>query len=364
MKAKKVAVFVFAVVMGTAMLTSCGSKTVDADAVVAEMDDEVVRLGVANFMARYTQSTYDSAYVSYFGEEYWSQDMSGEGKTMEADVKKQILDNLKTYYALESHMDEYGVEITKKEMEKINKAAKTFIKDNEKDTIKLMSATERDVAEYLRLITIQHKMQKKIEADVDTKVSDEEAAQRTFSYVRISTAGTTDENGENREYSEKELKSLKAKAQILADGGAENFEKTAEAEGFQVEDFSYKAGSEDEEMAKAVLEEADKLKEGENSGVVEAEDAYYVIRLDSEFDKKATNEKKEEIVEERKSELYKKVCDDFKKDFKFEVDKNVWKSVTFKELFELKAEEDAAQEKTDDGETEEDTEKIEEKEES
>lgn len=358
MKAKKVTAFALAVVMGTAVLTGCGSKSVDADAIVAKMDDDqVVRLGVANFMARYTQCSYDSIYVSYFGEEYWSQDMSGEGKTMEEDVKEQILDTLKTYYALEAHMEDYGVEITEEDTKAIEKAAKQFVKDNDKETVEAMSATERDVAEYLRLVTIQQRMQEKIEADADTEVSDEEAAQRTFSYVEISTAGTTDENGETKAYSEEELAELKNKAQALADGGAEAFETGAEAEELSVETFSYTAGAEDEEMDQAVLTEADKLKEGEMSGVIETEDAYYVIRLDSEFDQKATDEKKDEIIGERQEELYQKVCDEYTEDFKFKVDKDVWKTVSFGELFQIKElEEEEAEDTTEDEAEEENTE--------
>lgn len=48
------------------MLAGCASKSIDEDAVVVKMKDGEVRLGVANFMARYTQYTYDSIYGSYF----------------------------------------------------------------------------------------------------------------------------------------------------------------------------------------------------------------------------------------------------------------------------------------------------------
>lgn len=340
MKAKRITALALAAAMGVTALTGCSTKSVDADAVVATMaDDKEVRLGVANFMARYMQSTYDSFYLSYFGEKYWSQDMSGEGKTMEEDTKEQVLDELKTYYALAAHMEDYDVEITKKDKKNIEKTAKEFIKDNEEKTTKAMTATQQDVEEYLYLITVQQRMYDKIIADADTKVSDEEAAQRTFSYVTISTAGTTNEDGENTAYSDEELKGLKNKAQALAESKAGEFETLAKTQELTVETFSYKAGEEDEEMDQAVLAEADKLKEGEVSGVIETEDAYYVIRLDSEYDKEATETKKKEIIEERQSDLYEQVCDKYTKDFVFKVDKDVWKSVKFDELFKAKEEE-------------------------
>lgn len=161
MKIKKVAALALAAVMGTSMLTGCASKSINEDAVVVKMKDGEVRLGVANFMARYTQYTYDSIYGSYFKDDYWSQDMSGKGKTMEEEVKSQVMDSLKTYYALAAHADDYGVKITKEDKKKIEKAAKKFISDNSKDAVTEMSATEEDVEEYLRLVTIQQRMQAK-----------------------------------------------------------------------------------------------------------------------------------------------------------------------------------------------------------
>ena len=135
MKIKKVAALALAAVMGTSMLAGCASKSINEDAVVVKMKDGEVRLGVANFMARYTQYTYDSIYGSYFKDDYWSQDMSGKGKTMEEEVKSQVMDSLKTYYALAAHADDYGVKITKDDQKKIEKAAKKFISDNSKDAV-------------------------------------------------------------------------------------------------------------------------------------------------------------------------------------------------------------------------------------
>lgn len=72
------------------------------------------------------------------------------------------------------------------------------------------------------------------------------------------------------------------------------------------------------------------------SGVVETDKGYYVIRLDSEFDQKATDEKKDEIIGQRQQELYQKVCDEYTSDFKFDIDKKVWKQVKFDNHFKAK----------------------------
>ena len=38
---------------------------------------------------------------------------------MEEEVKSQVIDSLKTYYALAAHADDYGVKITKEDKKKI-----------------------------------------------------------------------------------------------------------------------------------------------------------------------------------------------------------------------------------------------------
>ena len=307
MKIKKVAALALAAVMGASMLAGCASKSIDEDAVVVKMKDGEVRLGVANFMARYTQYTYDSIYGSYFKDDYWSQDMSGKGKTMEEEVKSQVMDSLKTYYALAAHADDYGVKITKEDKKKIEKAAKK-------------------------------------EEDVNANVSDEEAAQRTFSYVFVSTEGTTTEDGKQKAYSDAEKKVLRQKAQALAAVKPEELESKAEEAGLTVAQDSYgSAKDENSSLDKKVLKAADKLKANEMSGVVETDKGYYVIRLDSEFDQKATDEKKDEIIGQRQQELYQKVCDEYTSDFKFDIDKKVWKQVKFDNHFKAKETTDTKQ---------------------
>ena len=186
-------------------------------------------------------------------------------------------------------------------------------------------------------MTIQQRMQAKIEEDVNANVSDEEAAQRTFSYVFVSTEGTTTEDGKQKAYSDAEKKVLRQKAQALAAVKPEELESKAEEAGLTVAQDSYgSAKDENSSLDKKVLKAADKLKANEMSGVVETDKGYYVIRLDSEFDQKATDEKKDEIIGQRQQELYQKVCDEYTSDFKFDIDKKVWKQVKFDNHFKAK----------------------------
>lgn len=231
-------------------------------------------------------------------------------------------------------MEDYKVEITEDEQAKMDEAAKKFMEDNSDAAIKQIGATEEYVKQMLRLNTIQIKMRKAIDAEVDTKVSDEEAAQKTISYVKVNNKSTTDEEGNSKDYTEEEKENLKKEVETFASSAAEDFKAAAETAGYTVSEASY--GADEENLDKALVEAADKLKEGELTGVIEGEEAFYVARMDSTFDEEETEKRKDEIVTERKNDHYKEVCDKYKEGVKFELNEKEWAKVKFDDLFTIK----------------------------
>lgn len=336
-----------------------GCQKAGASDVAATLNGREIRLGVAQFMARYQQSSYDTYYASYFGDKMWSQDLYGDGTTLEDSVKQSIMESLETMYLLEEHMGEYGVEISQEETDKIKAAAKAFMEKNSKEVQELFLADEEMVAEVLRLHTVQAKMREAIIAGADTAVSDEEAAQRTFSYVKLSGTGNAGDSGSDStgnsngssgdsgsngagdsssagdsgsnsgESAQGDLQKVKEQAQELVRQVREgaDFATFMEAQGHTVSTYSY--GKDEDSMDEAVIAMADSLREGEIGEPVETADSVYVLRLDKELDQEATASKKESIITDRQNELYTKVLDEWKAQAQFEVREAVWKKVNF-----------------------------------
>ncbi|MCI8883076.1 MAG: peptidyl-prolyl cis-trans isomerase [Lachnospiraceae bacterium] len=340
MKGKKIIPLLLAAVMGISVLTGCGG--IDGKKTGATLDGEEISLGFMNFMARYQQAIYDGQFSGMFGTGFWSQDLFGEGTDAETSVKKTVAENIETLYLLEDHMEDYKVEVTEDEQAKIDEAAKKFMESNSEAAIQQMGATEEYVGQMLRLNTIQRKMRKAMDAEVDTKVSDEEAAQKTISYVKVDNKSTTDEEGNSKDYTEEEKENLKKEVETFAASAAEDFKAAAENAGYTVSEASY--GAEEETLDKALTEAADQLKEGELTGVITGEDAFYVARMDSTFDKEETEKRKDEIVTERKNDHYKEMCDKYKEGVKFELNEKEWAKVKFDDLFTIKQAEAAEDE--------------------
>ena len=387
--------------MAMGLLTGCSSSN---DDVVAKLGDTELTLGEANFMFRYSQTRTQSYLGAMFGEgaNVFQQDLTGSGQVYGETVKESVLDNLKNMTILEQHMSDYNVELTEEDKAAIEEATKQFMADNSKDVLKEMSATAETVSRVLTLYTIQSKMETAIEADVDTEVSDDEAAQKTIQYAYFTIPETESESEETTEAESaaeteteeateaesvaetetaaetetemaSEAESVSEAETVSEDASEEATEETTESEteesaekketretaqgiidavngGQTLEDAvkavdenksvtTYSYGSDETTLNENLKNAADALSDGEVAAEpVEGENGYYVVQMVSTFDRDATDQKKEEIIKNRKSELYNNKLTEWDTE-SFEINEKVWATVTYEDIFTMKQEE-------------------------
>ena len=412
--------------MTMGLLTGCSSST---GKTVAKMGDAKITLGEAEFMLRYNQAKTQGYLGALFGEgsNVFQQDLTGSGQAYGVTMKESVMNDLKNMILMEDHMSDYNVELTDEEKAAIEETAKGFLAENSKDVLKALAATEETVTRVLTLYTIQSKMQTAIEADVDTEVSDDEAAQKSIQYAYFTipeteseaedtteaesgseedtteaatdtaeesgetvaetesetvseteTAGETEteaeetseavsENGtedaseavsendteeateaETEESAEKKETRETAQSVIDAVLGGETLEDAVKAvdENKSVTDYSY--GADEETLNENLKNVADALSDGEIAAEpVEGENGFYVVQMVSTFDRDATDQKKEEIINDRKQELLNSVLEGWATD-SFDIDEKVWDTVTFDDIITLKSTEAETEEGTED----------------
>ena len=336
-----------AAVLSASALTGCGG--IDASQTGATLDGQEISLGFMNFMARYQQAIYDAQFSAMFGgSSMWTQDMFGDGTDMETSVKKSVTESIEQLYLLEKHMGDYKVEVTANEQKAIEEAAEQFMEDNSKKALRQLGATKEYVKEMLRLNTIQAKMRQAMDAEVDTEVSKEEAAQKTISYVSVNRTSTTDEEGNNKQYTEEEKASVEQQVKEFRKSAKDDFTAAAEKAGYTVTPYSYGEKDESYALDDKVIEAANKLKDGEVSKVITTDENFYVVHMDSTFDEEKTEEKKKSIVQQRKDDHYVEVCDGYKEDVKYELNEDEWAKVKFDEFFTIKQTQEADPEESSD----------------
>ncbi len=329
---KKAAVLTAAGVLAATAVTGC-SGSINTDAVVATVGDDEISLGVANFYARMTQGQYETYYASMMGttgDAMWTQE-AGEDQTYEESVKDGLLENLENMYLISQHAADYEVSLTEEEEDAIAEAAAQFDEDNTDEAKETVSGYRKDIEEFLRLATIQTKMDSKMREGVDEEVSDEEAAQKAMQYVFFSYT-TTDDSGNTTELTDEEKESLKTDAQSLVDrvNAGEDISTVAEEFGQTAYDLTFdsESTSPNEDLIAAV-DAFDT--EGQVTDVIEADDGLYVGRLTSLLDRDATDQKKETIIEERRQEQYDSLLEEWRNDTDIQVDEKVWDKVDFED---------------------------------
>lgn len=340
----KIACGILASAILAGSFSGCGK--LDGTQTVATVDGEKVTLGLANYIVRDQQAQMES-YYQMMAQSY-GMDMSTmqiwdekteDGKTIGESTKDDAMQTIHTLYAMKSHADEYDVTISEEEKSKIDEAAKSFMEANSAETLEKLAVSEGDIVTYLELLTYRQKLHDPMVADVDQEVSEKEANQSTVSVVKFSTAGTEkDDEGNTIELTEEEKKAKKEQAQQLLDKlkASENVaEADMDAMAQEIDENLYAytpsfttAGSEDDTLEQSVINAVADLEDGQLvQEVVEGVDAYYVVRLDKKLDEEATANKKESIISEREQEQYDKLVEDWTKDSKLKVEKNVWKKV-------------------------------------
>lgn len=423
------------VCMAASVLTGCGKgKELDTAAAAAALDGEEISAGLVNFFLRYQQAEFESSYgawlQSYYGTDIWNVDLSGTGTSYGETFKNDVINSLERLLLAEKHMGDYSVELTDEEKTAITQAAQKFMESNEEEVLEKMSATQENAERLLTLYTIQNKMETQMSADVDTEVSDEEAAQRTVSYVRFTAETESDteeaeaeeeteagseseteaaveaeteaaetenetapaedateaslteaaadktesadteeatEGAETEAVSEEETEAAGTEADSEASTEAETETETeeldpelaaareearAQAEAFLEEvkggaDFTEAAeaaaeenenvgtstftfGEDDTYPDEAIIEATAGLEDGTLvEQVVQVNNGFYVLRVDDAFDEAATEEKKESIVAERKSEAVNALYEEWMEEAEFTVDEDVLDQMVF-----------------------------------
>lgn len=197
---RRAAALSIAAVLGTVSLAGCGKAAtkVDGTKTVLTVNGESVKLGTASFLARVQQANeYQTQLYYYYLYQQMGYDMGDpsnyfdeiadeeSNKTYGDQMKDSVMENLEKMVVISQHADEYGVSLSDETLSEIDRVAQAYIDGNSEEVLTLIGAEKDDVAEALKLLTLQSEMMDPIVKDVDTEVSDEEAQQTTVSYVQL-----------------------------------------------------------------------------------------------------------------------------------------------------------------------------------
>ena len=270
----------------------------------------------------YMQSMLQRFNSSAADVDMWSQSLedtdedSKKYKTYGEQFKGNTLDSLKSLLLDKLYgSKEYEVTFTDDDKKKCESVADEFIEKMSKDDLKAMHASKKTMMNVLELMTYETRVKNAIESDVDTKVSDDEAGQSTFSYVEIKK--------KDAKKKEKKIKSLIKKVEAGTDisTAASNAGFTAQSVTFTTADPEY------DEYGKEMLKRVSKMKDGECDSYKDAKGNTIILYMQNVNDESATETKKDDIISDRKDKAYDDKLDEWKDKKKITVNKDAWNSI-------------------------------------
>lgn len=334
MQKKKVMAILLSAAIAASTFIGCGTDKAkdykDTDTVMFIDKDNKIDYATACTYTRmmqaetysYMQSMLQRFNSSAVDVDMWSQSLedtdedSKKYKTYGEQFKGNTLDSLKSLLLDKLYgSKEYEVTFTDDDKKECESVADEFIEKMSKDDLKAMHASKKTMMNVLELMTYETRVKNAIESDVDTKVSDDEAGQSTFSYVEIKK--------KDAKKKEKKIKSLIKKVEAGTDISA-----AASDAGFTAQSVTFTtADPEYDEYGKEMLKKVSKMKDGECDSYKNAKGNTIILYMQSVNDQSATETKKDDIISDRKDKAYEDKLDEWKDKKKVTINKDAWNSI-------------------------------------
>lgn len=334
MQKKKVMAILLSTAIAASTFIGCGTDKAkdykDTDTVMFIDKDNKIDYATACTYTRMMQAetySYMQSMLQRFNSsaadvDMWSQSLedtdedSKKYKTYGEQFKGNTLDSLESLLLDKLYgSKEYEVIFTDDDKKECESVADEFIEKMSKDDLKAMHASKKTMMNVLELMTYETRVKNAIESDVDTKVSDDEAGQSTFSYVEIKK--------KDAKKKDKKIKSLIKKVEAGTDisTAASNAGFTAQSVTFTTADPEY------DEYGKEMLKKVSKMKDGECDSYKDAKGNTIILYMQSVNDQSATETKKDDIISDRKDKAYEDKLDEWKDKKKVTINKDAWNSI-------------------------------------
>ncbi|MCI8513271.1 MAG: hypothetical protein HFI93_01370 [Lachnospiraceae bacterium] len=259
--------------------------------------------------ARIFLTAQKSGISARYGAEFWN---SRAGEKAVGDYMKEDLQaNLANLLCLNQMAADRELTLNKTEEERISQAAETYYYALTEDDKQYMQVSLDQVKLAYRHYYMVTKLVEDVTQEADLEISDDEGRVITIQQIFVQDAGTAEEIL-NRAQNGTDFSVLAASYQASAE-------------------FERRVGRED--VSASFAEAAFALSSGEISGVVAADDGFYVIKCLNHFEVEATLAHKEEMAAVRRQEAFQAIFEEYKKELKSYYNDAAWEGISFSDDF-------------------------------
>ncbi len=264
-----------------------------------------------------------NAYEAIFGEQIWS--TSAGNTTIEDAFKETVLAKVTRIKVLNLMAKEEKISLSGDEKKSLKKAAKAYMKTLSKDEKNELGADEDLVYQMYSEYALAEKVYNSIVDEVNFEISDDDARSITVEQIFIKTYHE-DTHGRLTDYSDAAKAEAKERALAIREKAVTESDFESLCALYNEEDESthtYRRG----EMPETYENVAFALEEGEISYVITTDDGYYIVKCISTYERKATNENKEAIINEAKRKAFEEKYNEFLPNVIANINEKEWENI-------------------------------------
>lgn len=330
-KSRKTLAVFLAGMLAFGMLTGCSSdKNIGGGIKLenGEIQENSNVIAVGDIGVKYNEVLgycylLNEQYEDSFGSEIWNYKL-GEGKTIGDEAKEEVINMITQLKIICATAEEEEVSLTNDEKDEALRKAEEVISNATEEDKKKYHLSVQGLSEIYEENALANKMFYIATDDADTEVSDAEARQVKIEFFQIITKGTT-KSGVLVELDAEEKSAARERANDLRKQAAKSDDFLSFAkENTEGNVVSMTIGQDNTELDRSVVTTAFSMEKGDVSPVIGTENGYYVLHCVDDNDEDATYARREEIIEERQTKMFKEKYREWLGEWDVNISRSFW----------------------------------------
>lgn len=294
---------------------------------MAMVGDVRVYYNEAMVYLKSAQKNYEAAY----GNQIWSADILGNGESFGDTIKDEVMNQITELKIIRAEAAKLDISLSEEELADANAYAKEHFEGLSAEDISKYLITEELLRQVYADNLLAEKVFENLTINVDTGVSDLDSKQITIQQILIHSVDY-DGEGNKIDLSAEEKAEAYEKVKNLLEQAktTEDFYALAEAnsEADTIE-YTFGRGEGPEGYSSSFEQAAFTLKTGQVSDIITTDYGWHILYCVSDYNEDATTQRKEAIINQRRSELFAKLYTEWSADYDVVVNSEAWNAVSY-----------------------------------
>jgi foldase protein PrsA len=297
----------------------------DSDEMMLEVGGVKVYYNEARIYVKLAQNQYETDY----GNGIWKADILGNGENFGKMIKQEVINQITELKVIQAEAKKQEISLTEEEKADADAYAKEQYESISKQDRQKYQITQELLQQVYYDNLLANKMYETLTLNVDNNVSDAEARQITVQDIFVQNYNL-DAEGKQVALSEEDKTSAynKVKSLLAQAKETKDFKALAEANSEAEElEYTFGKGKAPKEFGDVFENAAFSLKTGETSDIITTDKGWHIIYCVSDFNEDATTQVKENIIEQRRSDMFSELYTKWSADDKVVVNQEAWDAI-------------------------------------